>query len=119
MSKLWYVGHGTGKYKASTKIPEARITTRFTTKAKSMFDAHGIHAVIVKVGGGMYQRAGLPDVYIQMDGKAVWIEMKRPGGDTTALQRATLLELQKAGAYVATCESVEEALAVLQEVISL
>jgi hypothetical protein len=64
--------------------------------------AHGILAV--KIHGGPYQQAGLPDLLLLYRGHAAWIEAKLLGNKATPLQRLCLDNLAKAGcpAIVAT-----------------
>lgn len=75
-------------------------------------------AFITKIHGGGYQRAGLPDVYISVRGRSIWVEMKRPGADTTALQRAVLKTLASTGAFCGTAESPERAVTVVTDALA-
>ena len=69
----------------------------------------------VKLHGGSYQRAGLPDVLVVVDGHSVFLEVKRPkkdgGGNPTKRQLYEIKRLQAAGSTVAVVRSVEEAVA--------
>lgn len=116
-SRLWEVGNGTGKYaRPINGYTESKLVADMVTALKK---AHlGKHLKVIKTHGGNFQRAGLPDLYIQLL-CPIWIEVKLPGGDTSATQRKTLIELAKAGAYVATCETVEEFLATIEHAIFL
>ena len=115
LSKLGYVGNGTGVYAKSRITSESTLTNKCITSLKRLLvdTPHFIR----KMSGGHYQRAGLPDLYIQLKGRALWIEMKLPGGDTTATQRQTMINLYEAGAYVATCESIEEVIATVGQML--
>ena len=55
-------------------------------------------------GGGRTKR-GLPDLCVVLAGRAVFIELKAPGGKPTAIQLHRCREIEKAGgvAFVASC----------------
>lgn len=59
----------------------------------------------IKIHGGAMQKAGAPDLLILYRGHLLGVEIKRPGGSATLLQRHTMDEMEKAGAvcFVATC----------------
>jgi hypothetical protein len=63
----------------------------------------------VKIHGGPFQAAGLPDLYGLVSYITFWIEVKRGRGKATALQLKTILDLRKAGAVADVVTSVEEA----------
>lgn len=109
-------GDGTGVYTPATthEKQETKITTEIIRALKETFP----DAFVCKIHGGGYQRAGLPDVYMMLRGKCLWIEVKRPGADTTALQKRTLELLSACGAYCATAISPECAVDVVRDVIS-
>lgn len=80
-------------------------------------------AWILKVHGGGYQRTGVPDLLICVDGQLTALEVKhrKPGeteeharGRASALQRAEIRRLRKAGAVADVVLSVEEALEALE-----
>lgn len=56
------------------------------------------------------QRAGLPDLLCIVLGRAVFLEVKLPGGQLTKLQKHTIDELRKHGAISGVVRSVDEAL---------
>ena len=79
-------------------------------------------ALIVKVAGGPYQSAGLPDLLVILDGRAYGLEVKkqRQGeseqharGRATLRQESVLDKIRAAGGVAAVVLSVEEALALL------
>ena len=59
----------------------------------------------MKIHGGPFQRAGVPDILLIRDGRAYWIEAKRPGCYPTPIQSSVMRELERAGSRctVATC----------------
>ncbi len=63
----------------------------------------------LKIHGGAYQMAGLPDILAIKEGKAYWIEVKRPGGKPTALQLKRLRDLKEAGCGTGIATTIEEA----------
>ena len=77
----------------------------------------------VKIAGGRYQNAGLPDLFLIVEGRAVGLEVKcqRPGeSEAHARERATprqlsvLAQMAAAGAVTAVVLSPEEALAAVR-----
>lgn len=91
--------------------------TVITTKTVKALTKEFPYAFIRKIHGGDYQRAGLPDIYISLCGRTVWIEMKRPGADTTALQKKTMIALANTGAFCGTAESPERAIQLIKDVL--
>lgn len=74
---------------------EAAITRSILRYLKSFQSGY-----VVKLHGGPYQQAGLPDILFILDGKSYFFEIKRPGGKLTKLQELTLAQLARAGASV-------------------
>lgn len=71
----------------------------------------------LKVHGGPYQMAGLPDILCIKNGRAVWMEAKRPGCDPTRLQRHRIKELiDVAGCPATVVYSVGDAKEFLESV---
>lgn len=69
---------------------------------------------VMKIHGGPYQVAGIPDLLLIRNGMAVFLEVKQPGKKATAAQLRRMDEIEEMGGarcYVVT--SVAEALAVL------
>lgn len=64
---------------------------------------------VIKLHGGPMQRSGLPDLLVLLDGRAVFLEVKRPGEQATPLQVHTLRLLRVVGAVAEVVTSVEEA----------
>lgn len=62
----------------------------------------------IKIHGGPFQLAGLPDVLFLKDGHAAWAEFKRPGCEPTKIQRHRMRELSEAGCSVQTCFSAAD-----------
>jgi hypothetical protein len=65
--------------------------------------------VVRKRHGSAWGVAGDPDLYGSIRGRHFEIEVKRPGGRTTALQDARLKEWAATGALVGVARSVEDA----------
>lgn len=70
----------------------------------------------MKVHGSAYQTAGLPDVLVIKDGKAAWMEAKRPGQEPTRIQEHRMRELSAAGCPVAVVHSAADALHFLEAI---
>lgn len=58
---------------------------------------------------------GVPDRIFIRDGYVIFIEFKAPGEKPTALQAATIRKMQDEDCRVYVCDSVEAAIAVLEE----
>jgi len=74
-------------------------------------------AHVIKTYGGPYRR-GLPDLIGVYRGRALALEVKRPGGKPTALQEYELGRWAAAGAVAGLVTSVEDAKRLLEEVTS-
>lgn len=51
----------------------------------------------LKIHGGPFQVAGIPDLLCLRTGRAVWMEVKQPGKYPTAIQRRRMDDLEKIG----------------------
>ena len=60
--------------------------------------------------------AGWPDIIGVFRGRALALEVKRPGGKATKLQLATLDKWKAAGALAGVVTSIEEARRIIEEV---
>lgn len=105
-----------------TQGPETRLVNRI----RSAIYAVCPDAWVLKVNGGPYQDAGVPDLLVVVSGRLVGIEVKapRPGESreaalrrVTARQLAVLDALRRAGAEGGVVLSVEEALDLIQSVL--
>lgn len=103
----------------ATTGPESRLVARIRRELAQTFP--GIWTV--KIHGGPYQDAGIPDLFAILDGHLIAIEVKaqRPGesrehalGRVTTRQQATLDALSRAGATAGVALSVEDAVALVQ-----
>lgn len=93
--------------------PEAKLTNQI----KKAILAEHPGSFVVKVHGGMYQQAGLPDLLAIVEGRVFGLEVKVPGREDTLTPRqaATLAAMRKAGAKATMVSSVDRALAVIEE----
>lgn len=71
-------------------------------------------ALVLKYHGGPHSVAGHPDLYGSIQGCAVALEVKRPGGRPTALQSARLEEWRRAGAITGVVTSADEAIDIIR-----
>lgn len=62
----------------------------------------------MKVHGDMFQKAGVPDIIACINGKFVGIEVKRPGGRVSELQKYQIEQIQKSGGVAFVAYSLEE-----------
>lgn len=77
--------------------------------------SRGAH--VIKTYGGPYRR-GLPDLIGVYRGRALALEVKRPGGKPTPLQEHELSKFAAAGALAAVVTSVEDVKRLIEEVES-
>ena len=69
----------------------------------------------IKIHGGPYQLAGLPDLLCLRCGRAVWLEVKQPGKKPTKIQVSRMRELEvKGGTPCHVVTSKKEAASVLE-----
>lgn len=76
-----------------------------TIVAKGMAVAKSLGFYAIKMHGNQFSLAGLPDVLCLKDGRAYWIEFKRPGEEPTRIQEHRLRELIALGCPSAVCRS--------------
>jgi hypothetical protein len=96
--------------------PEARLTNKIKAAIQEAYPG----SWAVKVHGGPYQTAGIPDLLVCINGRLVGFEVKTPGreGTLTPRQEATLKTLRRAGAVAAMVTSDTQALDILEEEIT-
>lgn len=63
----------------------------------------------MKIHGNAFTTAGVPDILAIKDGRAFWLECKRPGEDPTKVQMHRMRELFAAGCPVAVVTSAADA----------
>jgi hypothetical protein len=63
--------------------------------------------------GGRWATTGIPDLLVVIDGRACFLEVKRPGCKPTPLQAHRIAEIQAAGAVAEVVRSWDEAKTVL------
>jgi Holliday junction resolvase len=73
--------------------------------AKGMAVAKSLGFYAVKLHGSAYSLVGIPDVMCLKDGKAYFIEFKRPGEDPTKIQQHRIRELIAVGCPSTVCRS--------------
>lgn len=76
-----------------------------TIVAKGMAVAKSLGFVAIKMHGNAFMLKGLPDVLCIKDGRAYWIEFKRPGEEPTRIQEHRMRELIAAGCPTTVCRS--------------
>lgn len=88
-----------------TKKAESRLQLRIRHALEGQFPG----SWWMKVHGGPFQPAGVPDLFGVVGGRAVFVEVKLPTGRVSRIQWATMKRLGDAGAIVAVATSVDEA----------
>lgn len=81
--------------------------------ARVLDEARRLGWLAYKIHGGPYMPRGLPDVLALKDGRATWIEVKRPGEEPTSVQVTRMRQLADAGCAVGVATSVGEAARIL------
>lgn len=98
-------------------MPVQRETRLVRKMVKAIEKAHP-EAFCTKIHGGPYQRSGLPDLLVVIDGRLAALEAKAPApGESdeharervTEIQQATLDEMARAGVLTRVVISVDEA----------
>lgn len=87
-----------------------------TIVAKGMAVAKSLGFYAVKMHGSQFSLAGLPDVLCIKEGRAYWIEFKRPGEEPTKIQQHRLRELIAAGCPSTVCRSAGDVMEFLESV---
>ena len=64
--------------------------------------------------GDMYARRGQPDLLVVVEGKAIFLEVKRPGQHPTLLQSHRLVQCRHAGAVAEVVRSWEDVSEILE-----
>lgn len=89
--------------------PESRLQRRIRKALEREFPG----SFWWKVHGGAYTRAGIPDLCGCVRGRHIALEVKRPDGTVSAIQRSTHRRLKRAGAAVAVVATPAEAIDVV------
>jgi len=84
--------------------------------AKVMATAKRLGWMALKIHGNAYQMKGLPDVLVLRDGRAAWMEVKRPGHEPTRIQDHRMRELIQAGCPCSVVHSAGDAQAFLESI---
>ncbi len=85
-----------------------------TIVANVMAVARSMGYWTIKNHGSQFSVAGLPDVLLIKEGRAVWLEAKRPGEEPTRIQEHRMRELIGVGCPVAVVRSAGDAKAFLE-----
>jgi Holliday junction resolvase len=88
-----------------------------TIVANVMAQGRALGWWVTKIHGSAYSTAGIPDVLAIKDGRAAWLECKRPGEEPTKIQLHRMRELSAAGCPVAVVTSAADARAFLENVV--
>lgn len=87
-----------------------------TIVAKVMETARSLGWLAMKNHGSNFSLRGLPDVLVIKDGRAAWMEVKRPGEEPTKIQAHRMRELAAAGCPCTTVRSPGDAMAFLESI---
>jgi len=71
---------------------------------------------VIKTHGTGFGQAGTPDLIGVLRGRSLALEVKRPGEDTTPLQKVELRKWAEAGAIAGRVESVQEVKDLIKEI---
>lgn len=88
--------------------PEQKVTKEVTAYLDTLKKAK--RAIWwTKLHGSSMQQRGLPDLMVVLNGQAIFMKIKKPGGKATILQTHLLCKLQAAGARAGVVTSVDDA----------
>jgi hypothetical protein len=87
-----------------------------TIVANVMAQGRALGFWVTKFHGNAYTMSGVPDVLMVKNGRAFWLECKRPGEEPTKIQLHRMRELSAAGCPVAVVTSAAEARHFLENV---
>lgn len=90
-------------------MPERRAPLEKTIVANVMAVAKSLGYWSMKTHGSSYAVRGTPDVLAIKDGKASWMEVKRPGEHPTRAQEHVMRQLAAAGCRVTVVYSAADA----------
>lgn len=85
--------------------------SRLQLRIRHALELHFPGSWWMKVWGGPFQPAGVPDLIGVVYGRFAALEVKRSRKHTSLIQRRTLMRLRRAGAIVGVVRSVDEAIA--------
>jgi len=88
--------------------PEQKVTKEVIGYLDTLKEAHR-PIWWVKLHGHAMQQRGLPDLMVVLNGQAIFMELKKPGGKATPLQTHTFNKLRLAGARAGVVTSVDDA----------
>ena len=84
-----------------------------TAKIVKWLRAQG--AWCIKLHGGPYQQAGVPDLFVILRSRAFFLEVKRPGCNPTMLQSHVIGQIAKAGGEAHVVRSLEDVQAIVEK----
>jgi RecB family endonuclease NucS len=87
-------------------ISNKTIEKHIENQIKRYLDQLGVW--YMKVHGSMYQKAGVPDILVCLDGRFVGIEVKRPGGVVSSLQKFNIDDIHRSGGAAFVAYSVDD-----------
>ena len=113
-SKLWDTGKGTGRY----SVKGVKESTLVNNMKKAVLQKYP-DAVILKFHGSLYTASGVPDLIINVDRTTIYVEVKRPGGDTTPLQQVFLFNLRKIHVPCAVVDNILDLMETIQNALDI
>lgn len=92
---------------------ESRLQRRIQRRLKREF----ANLFIMKVHGNEFQRAGIPDLLLCLQGLFISLEVKMPKGRLSDVQKEVIREIKKAGGQAFVVEDPETAVQVIRRVL--
>ena len=105
-------GDQTTPRKPKKRAPRAELESSITKKILAYLNEQP-YTYALKAHGGMYGTGGQPDITCVCCGRAVMLEVKRPGEEPTERQKKRMRDWHTAGALVAVVFSVDDVKALL------
>lgn len=87
---------------------ETKLTKKITDRLAKL-KAQGYRLWWLKVHGNAFQKAGVPDLCVVFEGRAIFLEVKTDGKDASKLQDHVIQRIRDAGGVACVVRSVDEA----------
>lgn len=88
--------------------PEKNVQNRIEAYLKTVYKNGQQCLIFRRQAGGFSYKMGLPDLWCLLDGKHIEIEVKRPGGQQSSMQKKWEERLKNAGALYICADSVDQ-----------
>ncbi len=70
---------------------------------------------VMKIHGNQFQKTGVPDIHVTIDGLSIWIETKVGKNKPSGVQKSVIKELHQAGAVAGVCWTLQDVIDLLKD----